>query len=129
MFFVGVQPGMMSINWQCWVLEVQVGQRHSHNNVRLQVRRVLFTPEFQAKHGTLVQLLSVATTWPGSRWTLAVEPRRANLALTTNSAWRRSHPDMVVAAEVLLDSIAEVGVEATGGTMRGRLLLSSVQGA
>ena len=105
------------MSWQCWVLEVQVGQWHSHEDVRMQVRRVLFTPEFQAKHGTLVQLLSVATTWPGSRWTLAVEPRRANLVLTTNSAWRRSDPDIVVTAKVLLDSIAEVDLEATGGTM------------
>ena len=108
------------MNWQCWVLEVQVGQwhhYHSHDNVCLQVRRVLFTPEFQAKHGTLVQLLSVATTWPGSRWTLAVEPTRANLVLTTHSAWRKSDPDIVVTAKVLLDSIAVVDLEATGGTM------------
>ena len=78
---------------------------------------MLFTPEFQAKHGTLVQLLSVATTWPGSRWTLAVEPTRANLVLTTHSAWRKSDPDIVVTAKVLLDSIAVVDLEATGGTM------------
>ena len=105
------------MSWQCWVLEVQVGQCHSHDNVRLQIRRVLFTPEFQAKHCTLVQLLSVATTWPGSRWTLAVEPTRANLVLTTNSVWRMSDPDSVVTAKVLLDSIAAVDLEATGGTM------------
>ena len=77
----------------------------------------MFTLEFQAKRGTVVQLLSVATNWPGRPWTLAVEPRRANLVLTTNSAWRRSGPDIVVAAKVLIDSIAEVDLEATGGAM------------
>ena len=78
---------------------------------------MLFTPEFQVKHGTLVQLLSVATTWPGSRWTLAVEPRRASLVLTTNSAWRMRDLDIVVTATVLLDSIAVVDLEATGGAI------------
>ena len=78
---------------------------------------MLFTPEFQAKHGTLVQLLSVATTWPGSRWTLAVEPERANLVLKTHSVGRRSGPDIVVTAKVRLGSIAVVGLVATDGTM------------
>ena len=102
------------------VLEVQVGQgdnNHSNDNVCPQVRRVFFTPEFQAKHDALVELLSAATTWPGSRWTLAVEPAGANLALTTHSAWRKSDPGIVVTAKVLLDSIAAVGLEAAGGTM------------
>ena len=79
-----------------------------------QVRRVFFTPEFQAKHDALVELLSAATTWPGSRWTLAAEPTRANLVMTTHSAWRKSDPDIVVTAKVLLDSIAVVDLEATG---------------
>ena len=83
----------------------------------LQVRRVLFTPEFQAKHGTLAQLLSVATTWPGSRWTLAAEPTRANLVLTTNSAWIMNDPDIVVTAKSVFDLISVVDLEATGGTM------------
>ena len=78
---------------------------------------MLFTPEFQAKHGTLVQLLSVATTWPGSRWTLAAEPTRANWVLTTNSAGRMKDPDNVVTNKVLLDSVSVVALEATGGTM------------
>jgi hypothetical protein len=77
----------------------------------------MFTPEFQAKHGNLVQLLSAATTWPGSRWTITDEPKRANLVLTTESAWRMSDPDIVVTTKVLLDSIAVVDLEATGGTM------------
>ena len=108
------------MSWQCWVLEVQVGQWHnypSHDNVRPQVRRVFSTPEFQAKHDALVKLLSAATTWPGTRWTLAVEPTRANLALTTHSALRKSDPDIVTTAKVLLDSIAVVDLEATGGIM------------
>ena len=88
-----------------------------HDNVGVQVRRVFFTPEFHAKHGTLVQLLSAAATWPGSRWTLAAGPTRANLVLTTNSAWRMSDPDIPVTAKMLLDSIAVVDLEATGGTM------------
>ena len=83
----------------------------------MQVRRVLFTPEFQAEHGTLVQLFNVVTTWLGSRWTLAVGPTRANLALTTNYAWRAREPENAVTAKVLLDSISVVDVEATGGTM------------
>ena len=77
---------------------------------------MLFTPEFQAKHGTLVKLFSAATTWPGSRWTLAAEPTNANLVLTvltTNSAWRMRDPDNVVTARVLLDIMSV----ATGGTM------------
>ena len=78
---------------------------------------MLFTPEFQAKHNALVDLLSPATTWPGRRWTLAPEPTRANLVLTTRSAWRKSDPDIVVTAKVLLDSIAVVDLEATSGTM------------
>ena len=77
----------------------------------------MFTPEFQAKRATLVQLLSVATTWLGSGWALAVVPTRANLVLTTNSAWRVSDPDIVVTAKVPLDSVAVVDLEATGGTM------------
>ena len=60
-------------------------------------------------------MLSVATTWPGIRWTLAVEPARANLVLTTNSAWIVRDPD--VTAKVLLDRFAVVDLEATGGTM------------
>ena len=103
--------------WQCWVLEVQVGQWHSHDNVCLPVRRVLFTPEFQAKHGTLVHVLSVATTWLGSRWTLAVESVRANLMLTTSSAWIMGDPDNVVTAKVLLDIISVVDLETTNSTM------------
>ena len=95
-----------------------MGQWHSQDNVRLQVRRVLFTPECRAKHGTWVQLLSVATTsWPGSRWTLAVEPSRANLVLTTSSAWRARDPDIVVTAKVLFDSASVFDLEATVGTM------------
>ncbi len=78
---------------------------------------MLFTPEFQAKHGTLVQLLRAATTWPGSRWTLAAEPTRANLVLTTNSAWIMRDPENVVTANALLDSISVVDAEATGDTM------------
>ena len=78
---------------------------------------MFFAPEFQGKHGTLAQLLSAATTWPGNRWTLAAEPTRANLVLTTHSAWRKSDPDIVVTAKVLLDSIAVVDLEATSGTM------------
>ena len=79
---------------------------------------MLFTPEFLAKHGALVQLLSVAmTTWPGSRWTLAAEPTRANLALTTHSAWITSDSDIVVSAEVLFDSVSVVDLDATGKTM------------
>ena len=79
---------------------------------------MLSTPEFQAKHGTLVQLLSVATTWPGGRWTLAAEPKRANLVLTTNSVWIMSDPDIVVTAKVLLDIAAVVELEASGGTKK-----------
>ena len=78
---------------------------------------MLFAQGFQAKHGTLVQLLSAATTWPGSRWTLADEPTRANLALTTNSAWRMRNPDIVVTAKVLFDITSVVDLEAAGGTM------------
>ena len=83
----------------------------------MQVRRALCTPVFPAKHGTLVHLLSVAATLLGSRWTLAVEPTRANLALTTNSDWIMSEPDIAVTAKVLLDIIAVVELEATGATM------------
>lgn len=86
-------------------------------HVCLQVHRLLFTPEFQAKHASLVKLLSDATTWPGSRWTLAAVPERANLVLTTQSAWRMSDPHCVVTAKFFLDSIAKVDLEATGGTM------------
>ena len=86
---------------------------------------MLFTPEFQAKHGTLVRLLIVAASWPGSRWTLAVGPARANSVFATSSVWRMGDPEIVVTATVLFDSIAAVDLEATGGTMRGRLLLSA----
>ena len=82
-----------------------------------QVRRVFFTPEFQAKHDALVELLNATTTWPGSGWTLAAELTRANLVLATHSAWRKSDPDIVVTAKVLLDIIAVVDLEATGGTV------------
>ena len=75
------------------------------------------SPEFQANHDALIELLSAGTTWPGSRLTLAAEPTRANLVLTTHSAWRKSDPDIVVTAKVLLDIIAVVDLEATGGTM------------
>ena len=78
---------------------------------------MLFTPEFQAKHGTVVQMLIVATTWHGSCWTLAIDPARANLVLTTNSVWVMRDPDNVVTAKVLLASISVVDLEATGGTM------------
>ena len=78
---------------------------------------MLFAPELQAKHGTLAHLLSVATSWPGSRWTLAAESARANLVLTTDSAWRMSDSDIVVSATVLFDRISVVDLEATGGTM------------
>ena len=78
---------------------------------------VLFTPEFQAKHGTSVELSSAATTWPGNRWTLAAEPKRANLVLTTKSAWIMRDPDNVATAKVLLEIISVVVLEATGGTM------------
>ena len=83
----------------------------------MQVRRVLSTPEVQAKNGTLVQLLSAATTWPGRPLTLAAEPTRAYLVLATNSGWIMKDPDNVVAATVILDRISVVDLEATGGTM------------
>ena len=54
---------------------------------------------------------------PGSRWTIAVEQARANLALTTNSAWIMRGPDNVVTANVLLDLISVVDLDASGGTM------------
>ena len=82
-----------------------------------QVRRVFFTPEFQAKHDALVELLSAATTWPGGRWTRAAAPTRAKLVLTTHSAWRKNDPDIAVTTKVLLDIIAVIDLEATSGTM------------
>ena len=78
---------------------------------------MFFTQEFQAKHDALVEFLSAATTWPGIRWTLAAEPTRANLVLTTHSAWRKRDQDIVVTANVLLASIAVVDLEATSATM------------
>ena len=66
---------------------------------------MLFTPDFQAKHGTLVHLLSAATTWPGNRWTPAADPTSANLVLTTSSDWIMSDPDIVVTANVPFDSV------------------------
>ena len=77
----------------------QLGQLYSHDNVRLQVRRELFTPECQSNHGTLVQWMSVLTKWPVSRWSLAVEPTRTNLVLTTSFAWRVRATAIVVTAK------------------------------
>lgn len=86
-----------------------------------EARKLWFTAEFAEKHGSLAQLLRSATTWPGSRWRLAPEAKQADVVLTTRSGTREAElahgKKRTHTSKGLLDAIATVDLDATGGTM------------
>ena len=85
-----------------------------------EAHRLWFTSDFRDKHRSLFQLLHSAMTWPGSRWSLAVDAGAADIVLTTKAAARDARhvhgATRVQTGRDLLQTIAEVDLEATGGT-------------
>ena len=79
-----------------------------------------FTSDFRDKHGSVVQLLCAATSWPRSRWSLAVDAETADIVLTTKTGARDARlvhgETRVKTGTDLLHTIAQVDLEATGGT-------------
>ena len=86
-----------------------------------EARKLWLTTEFMNMHPSLTQLLHVATTWPGSRWALAPEARKADVVLTTRRGARevgRAHGlRRVKTRRQFLGAIALVDLDATGGTV------------
>jgi len=79
-----------------------------------------FSSEFKERHSSLARLLHAATTWPGSRWSLAVDAENSDVLLTTTAgaseARRAFGAKRVRTARDLLAAVAKVDLEATGGT-------------
>ena len=86
----------------------------------VEVRRLWFSSEFEEKHASLARLLRAATTWPGSCWSLAADTENSDVALTTTAgateARRALGAARVRTGRDLLTAVAEVDLEATGGT-------------
>ena len=86
-----------------------------------EARTLWLTTEFVNMHPSLTQLLHAATTWPGSRWALAPEAGKVDVALTTRRGAREvglAHGlKRVKSRREFLGAIALVGLDATGGTV------------